>query len=63
MRVRALVSFASPIICPAAGEVFDIPKEQALDWIKAGLVQPVEPEVEEATLPAPERAISRKGKR
>lgn len=49
MKVRALTSFCSEIIVPAAGQEFEVSDEQAKDWIKAGLVVPVEKRRERAT--------------
>jgi hypothetical protein len=63
MRVRALCSFASPAGSASPGEELDVSPEQALDWIKAGLVERAVPDVETATLRPPEQAVTRKGRR
>lgn len=39
MKVKALVSFASPFGRHSEGEVFDLPK--GVDWLKAGLVEKI----------------------
>jgi hypothetical protein len=63
MKVRALHSFVSPAGAASPGEQLDVSPEQALDWINAGLVERVLPEVETATRSAPEQAVTRKGRR
>ena len=60
MKVKAVASFASPVITPAPGQEFDVSDEQARDWIKAGLVIPVTSEPEKATRASREKAVSRK---
>jgi hypothetical protein len=63
MKVRALVSFASAIICPSPGDVFEVSDQQALDWIKAGLVVREPPSPETAVRSHPEAAVLRRGRR
>jgi hypothetical protein len=63
MKVRAIVGFASSDGGHRLGHEFDTTPEQASDWIRAGLVERVVPEVETATRQAPEMAVTRKGGR
>lgn len=63
MRVRALRSFVSPHGSASEGDVLDLPAPVAVEWITGGLVERVDPRIEEATLPRPETAVTRKGKR
>lgn len=63
MRVRALVSFASPAATAAAGDVFTVSDAQAVEWIRVGLVARVEQSVETAMRTIPETTVTRKGKR
>ncbi len=63
MKVRALVSFASPVATAVPGDVFAVSEAQAVEWIRAGLVERVVPEVETATRNVPEMAVTRKGRR
>jgi hypothetical protein len=60
MRVRALKTFASPGGVRQDGDEFDLGEAQAVDWIKAGLVQRVPEEPRTAVRPAPEMAVRRK---
>lgn len=64
MKVRALVSFVSPVASPSAGEVIDVPEPQAAAWIKARLVEVVRAvPVETALAPTPaEKAVTRRPK-
>ena len=60
MQVRALRSFVSPLASAAPGDVFAVPPETAVEWIRAGLVEPVRPVVEEAVRQSHEVAVTRK---
>lgn len=65
MRVRALVGFVGIVNGQSravqAGEVFDLPA--GVDWLTAGFVVPVEPDVETASLdPRQEAAVMPSGK-
>lgn len=62
MKVRAVKSFGgSQYGHRAAGSVFDLP--DGVDWLEAGLVVPVEPEIETAAMEAPEKAVKPKPKK
>lgn len=61
MLVRAIQSFVSPRGSAAAGEQLDLPPDQAVAWIRAGLVERVEM-VETATRRTPEVAVTRRAK-
>ena len=63
MRVRAITAFAAASGVYQTGEVFDCAPDIAREWLRAGLVVRVEPEVETATRQAPEQAVTRKGRR
>lgn len=63
MRVRALQSFASPLVIATVGQEFDLPDENAVAWIKAGLVERVPDEPEAAVMAEAEVAVPRKGRR
>lgn len=63
MKVCALKTFASPVLSCREGDEFVVSDEQARDWIAAGLVRPVAPEVREAIAPPAEAAVTRKRKR
>ena len=51
MRVLVLKSFVSPGLSYAAGEEADIPDSLAVEWVRVGFLQRLEPE--------PEVAVSR----
>jgi enoyl-CoA hydratase/carnithine racemase len=63
MRVRVLVSFASQDGGHAAGEVFDGSPADAAEWLRVGLVERMDPPVEQAMRQAPETAVTRRGRR
>lgn len=64
MKVRALVSFASPVASPARGDVIDVSEAQATAWLEAGLVEPIlTRSLGEAVRSAPEQAVTRKARR
>lgn len=59
MLVKAVRSFGgSKYGHKAEGSVFELP--DGVDWLQAGLVIPFVEEPEEATIEAPERAVTRK---
>lgn len=51
MRVVALVSFAGSGVTVARGAVIEMP--EGADWLRAGLVAPVEEPIESATADGP----------
>jgi hypothetical protein len=62
MLVRAVKSFGgSKYGHKPAGSVFELP--EGVDWLQAGLVEPVEQEIETASVEAPETAVKPKAKR
>lgn len=59
MRVRVVKSFVDGKYGrKSRGAEFEMP--DAVDWLKAGLVEPVEPEIEVATKKAPRKAVVKK---
>lgn len=60
MKVRAVTSFAGRFGSHSKGDVFELPEN--VDWLTAGLVEPVEGPIEYATLEAPEKAVKRVGR-
>ena len=60
MRVRVLKTFASDRAAFSDGDEVSLPDAQALDWIKAGLVQRVAEEPKTATRREPELAVRRR---
>lgn len=60
MKVKALVSFAGEAGTHAAGDEFELP--EGVDWLRAGLVAPVEPEPEPEASAEPKPARKKKEK-
>ncbi len=54
MKVRILVSIASPDWAYAPGEVVELPAEQAQAWVDAGLAEAVEQPAPQKKKPAKE---------
>jgi maltose-binding protein MalE len=63
MKVRALTTFVAESGAHQAGEVFDVSADDAGEWLRAGLIERLAPEVETATRQPPEAAVTRKGRR
>jgi len=63
LKVRALTTFVAESGAHQAGEVFDCAIDDAGEWLRAGLVERVIPEIETAARQAPEVAVTRKGRR
>ena len=63
MKVRALQMFAAETGTHSAGDVFEMADDLAVLRIKAGLVVRVADKPETATRSAPEKAVTRRGKR
>lgn len=62
MLVRALKSFGGNKYGHfPEGKVFELP--DGVDWLRAGLVELVEPEIETASIEAPEKAVKPKARR
>ena len=62
MKVRALTSFGgSRYGHVPEGHVFDLPA--GVDWLQAGLVEPVGETLETASLEAPEKAVKPRARR
>lgn len=62
MKVRALIGFASADGGHATGELFDAIPVDAVEWLRAGLVERVDLD-EAAVRSAPESAVTRKRRR
>jgi hypothetical protein len=60
MKVRAVKSFAGPLGSYSEGQVFELPPN--VDWLTAGLVEPVDGPIEFATIETPEKAVRRVGR-
>jgi hypothetical protein len=58
MRVRALQPFSGMGLSVSEGDEFELP--DGADWLRAGLVEPVESEVETATEKRPTRRAVKK---
>ena len=66
MKVKALTTFGGTDaignhVHVSAGDVFELPP--GVDWINAGLVEPITPEPEAAVVQVPRRAVRKKPKR